>query len=77
MQLSSTRGDRLGMPVMAASSVLFSLMSVLIPLAHGVSASLIASARFMVGIAVILGIALVTRTRLEGREQAGGSLRAG
>lgn len=49
---------------MAASSLLFSLMSVLIPLAHGVSASLIASARFVVGIIVILGIALVTRTPL-------------
>jgi len=52
------------MPVMEASSVLFSLMSVLIPFTHGVSASIIASARFVVGIIAILGIALVTRTRL-------------
>jgi drug/metabolite transporter (DMT)-like permease len=64
MKFSSGRGDSLGMPVMAASSLLFSLMSVLIPLAHGVSASLIASARFVVGIIVIMAIALVTRTRL-------------
>lgn len=58
------RADALGMPVMAVSSVLFSLMSVLIPFTRGVSASVIASARFVVGIIVILGIALVTRTRL-------------
>ncbi len=50
---------------MAASSILFSLMSVLIPFTHGVSASIIASARFVTGIVVILGIALVTRTRLK------------
>jgi len=53
------------MPVMAASSLLFSLMSVLIPLAHGVSASIISSARFVTGILVILGMALITRTRLK------------
>jgi len=64
MKLSADRGDSLGMPVMAASSVLFSLMSVLIPFTHGVSASIIASARFITGIIVILWIALVTRTRL-------------
>jgi len=57
--------NTLGMPVMAASSLLFSLMSVLIPLAHGVSASLIASARFLTGIIVILGMALVMRTGLK------------
>jgi len=49
---------------MAVSSILFSLMSVLIPLAHGVSASLIASARFITGIIVILLVAAVTRTGL-------------
>ena len=49
---------------MAASSLLFSLMSVLIPLAHGVSASVIASARFVTGVIVIVGMALVTRTGL-------------
>jgi len=49
---------------MAASSVLFSVMSVLIPFTHGVSASIIASARFVTGIAVILGISVITRTRL-------------
>jgi len=51
--------------MMAASSLLFSLMSVLIPLAHGVSASIIASARFVTGIVVILGMALITRTGLK------------
>lgn len=54
----------LGMPVMAASAVLFSLMSFLIPLTHGVSTSIITSARFVVGILAILVIALVTRTPL-------------
>jgi drug/metabolite transporter (DMT)-like permease len=52
------------MPVMAASAVLFSLMSLLIPFTHGVSTSIIASARFVVGIAAILAIALLRRTRL-------------
>jgi drug/metabolite transporter (DMT)-like permease len=49
---------------MAASAVLFSLMSLLIPFTHGVSTSIIASARFVVGIAAILVIALLRRTRL-------------
>ncbi len=49
---------------MALSSILFSGMSVLIPLAHGVSASIIASARFVTGIIVILGMAAITRTPL-------------
>jgi drug/metabolite transporter (DMT)-like permease len=53
-----------GMPVMAASAVLFSLMSVLIPFTHGVSASLIASARFVTGITIILGITVLRRARL-------------
>ena len=54
----------IGMPVMAASAVLFSLMSFLIPFTHSVSTSIIASARFVTGIAVILGISLVRRTPL-------------
>jgi drug/metabolite transporter (DMT)-like permease len=54
----------IGMPVMAASAVLFSLMSLLIPFTHGVSTSIIASARFVVGIAAILVIALLRRTPL-------------
>jgi drug/metabolite transporter (DMT)-like permease len=54
----------IGMPVMAASAVLFSLMSLLIPLTHGVSTSIIASARFVTGIAAILGISLLRRTPL-------------
>ncbi|MGO9307974.1 MAG: DMT family transporter [Spirochaetia bacterium] len=54
----------IGMPVMAASAVLFSLMSSLIPFMHGVSTSTIASARFVTGIAMILGVSLLRRTRL-------------
>ena len=47
---------------MAASAVMFSLMSFLIPFTHSVSTSIIASARFVVGIGVILVISLVRRT---------------
>jgi drug/metabolite transporter (DMT)-like permease len=54
----------LGMPVMAASAVLFSMMSFLIPLTHTVSTPIIASARFVTGIAVILGLSLLRGTRL-------------
>jgi drug/metabolite transporter (DMT)-like permease len=50
------------MPVMAASAVLFSLMSFLIPFTHSVSTSIIASARFVTGIALILGISFLRRT---------------
>lgn len=50
-----------GMPAMAASAVLFSLMSFLIPFTHGVSTSVIASARFVTGITVILGISFLRR----------------
>jgi drug/metabolite transporter (DMT)-like permease len=60
MNDSSSRA--IGMPVMAVSAVLFSLMSFLIPFTHSVSTSIIASARFVTGIAVILGISLVRRT---------------
>ena len=58
-------GPQLGMPVMAGSAVLFSLMSFLIPLTHGVSAFIIVSARFVVGILVIVCAAVVTRTPLK------------
>jgi drug/metabolite transporter (DMT)-like permease len=54
----------IGMPVMAASAVLFSLMSLLLPFTHGVSTSILASARFVVGIAAILVISLLRRQRL-------------
>jgi drug/metabolite transporter (DMT)-like permease len=60
----STGRAALGMPVMAGSAVLFTLMSFLLPFTHGVSTPVIASARFVVGILVILVMALVTRTRL-------------
>jgi len=49
---------------MAASAVLFSLMSLLIPFTHEVSTPIIASARFVTGIAMILGVSLLRRTRL-------------
>ena len=39
-------------------------MSMLIPFTQGVSTSIIVSARFVVGIAVILGLALMGFTRL-------------
>ena len=54
----------MGMPVMAASAVLFSLMSLLIPFTRSVSTPIIASARFVTGIAVILGISFLRRTPL-------------
>jgi drug/metabolite transporter (DMT)-like permease len=53
------------MPVMAASSVLFSAMSLLIPLTRSVNTSLVASARFVTGIVVIVGFALAGVTRLK------------
>jgi len=55
----------LGMPAMAGSAILFSLMSLLIPLTHGVTSSIIVSARFVVGILAIVGAAVVTRTPLK------------
>jgi drug/metabolite transporter (DMT)-like permease len=53
------------MLVMASSSVLFSAMSMLIPFTRGVSTSIIVSARFVVGIAVILALALMGFTSLK------------
>jgi drug/metabolite transporter (DMT)-like permease len=53
------------MPIMAASSVLFSAMSLLIPLTRSVNTSLVASARFVTGIVVILGLALAGFTRIK------------
>jgi drug/metabolite transporter (DMT)-like permease len=52
------------MLAMAASSVLFSGMSLLISLTHGVSSWVAAAARFLIGIAVILGLAASGVTRL-------------
>ena len=49
---------------MAASSVLFSAMSLLVPLTRGVSAFVVTAARFATGIAVILAAALAGLTRL-------------
>jgi drug/metabolite transporter (DMT)-like permease len=52
------------MLVMAVSSVLFSGMSLLIPFTHSVSTAVIASARFVTGIIVILSCAAFRITRL-------------
>jgi drug/metabolite transporter (DMT)-like permease len=52
------------MLVMAASSVLFSAMSLVIPFIRGVSTSVIVSARFVTGILLILALAALGRTRL-------------
>jgi drug/metabolite transporter (DMT)-like permease len=53
-----------GMLAMAGSAVLFSAMAFFIPFTHGVSTSVIASARFVIGIVVILGMAGLRFTRL-------------
>jgi drug/metabolite transporter (DMT)-like permease len=52
------------MLVMAASSILFSGMSVLVPLARPASTFLIASSRYVTGIAAVMGLALLGFTRL-------------
>jgi drug/metabolite transporter (DMT)-like permease len=57
-----------GMAVMALASVLFSVMSFLIPLTRGVSSSVIASARFVVGIVMILGMGALRLTSLRPRK---------
>jgi drug/metabolite transporter (DMT)-like permease len=53
------------MLVMAASSALFSAMSLVIPFTRGVSTSVIVSARFVMGILLILALAVLGRTRLK------------
>lgn len=53
-----------GLLVMAASSILFSGMSVLVPFARPASTFLIASSRYMTGIAAVMGLALLGFTRL-------------
>ena len=63
--MTTTRATRWGMPIMASSSVLFSAMSLLIPLTRSVNTSLVASARFVTGIVVILGLALAGFTRIK------------
>jgi drug/metabolite transporter (DMT)-like permease len=52
------------MLVMAASSALFSAMSLVIPYTRGVSTSIIVSARFVMGILLILALVALGRTRL-------------
>jgi drug/metabolite transporter (DMT)-like permease len=53
------------MLVMAGSAVLFSGMAFLLPFTKGVSSSIIAAARFVTGIIVILGLAGIRVTRLK------------
>jgi drug/metabolite transporter (DMT)-like permease len=59
-----------GILVMAASAVLFSAMSLLIPLAQSAGAFTITAARFVVGILVILGLAACRVTRLRAENKA-------
>ncbi len=54
-----------GMLVMALSSVLFSAMSLLVPFTKEVSAFIIAAARFVTGIVVILGVAALGRASIK------------
>ena len=53
-----------GMLVMAASSLLFSAMSFLVPLARPASTAVVTTARFVTGIAIIAGFAVSGLTRL-------------
>jgi len=62
---NSTPSMATGMLVMASSSVLFSAMSILIPLTRSVNTSIVVSARFVTGIAVILGMAGLGIVRLK------------
>ncbi len=60
MRNSRTRG----LLAMAASSILFSGMSVLVPFARPASTFLIASSRYVTGIVAVMGLALLGFTRL-------------
>ena len=60
-----------GMLVMTLSSVLFSAMSLLIPLTKSVSTSVIASARFVTGIVVILGLSALGRASIKAVNKPG------
>jgi drug/metabolite transporter (DMT)-like permease len=53
-----------GLLLLAASSILFSGMSVLVPFARQASTFLIASSRYITGIVAVLGLALLGFTRL-------------
>jgi len=61
MKSDTTRG----MLTMAASAVLFSAMSLLLPFTHAVSTFIMVSARFITGILVICGLAAMGFTRLK------------
>jgi drug/metabolite transporter (DMT)-like permease len=65
--LASTGGRAAGIAAMVLSSVLFTLMSVLIGYAKGVSSFLTSFARFGVGAVVVCTLALAGRVRLDFR----------
>jgi drug/metabolite transporter (DMT)-like permease len=58
-----------GMLVMAASSVLFSAMSMLVPWTKAASTSVVTAARFITGILIIVGFAVSGITRLTARNR--------
>ncbi len=58
------RSTARGMLGMAASSLLFSAMAVLLPFARTADTSIVASARFLTGALVIVGLALLRLIRL-------------
>ena len=63
------KGYAKGMLVMAASSVLFAAMSMLVPLAKGASTSVVTAARFITGILIITGFAASGITRLTAKNR--------
>ncbi len=58
-----------GMLVMAASSVLFSAMSLLVPWTKEASTSVVTAARFVIGILIIAGFAVSGITRLTAKNR--------
>jgi drug/metabolite transporter (DMT)-like permease len=63
------KGYAKGMLVMAASSVLFSAMSLLVPWTKEASTSVVTAARFITGILIIAGFAVSGITRLTARNR--------
>jgi len=56
-----------GMAVMTASSLLFSVMSLLVPLARPAATEVISAARFVIGVVIIAGFAVSGLSRLSPR----------
>jgi len=63
------KGYAKGMLVMAASSVLFSAMSLLVPWTKEASTSVVTAARFVIGILIIAGFAVSGITRLTAKNR--------